>query len=285
MPWLCRRVPRCALWPRWVTRWVVLSVVPWVVVSVALAGCASSRPATVPLRTIAQPSHCEARPDTLLVLLPGAYSLPEDFVREGFVRAVREAGLAVDVLLVDAHTGYYENRSIVDRLHADVVQPARARGYRQVWLAGISLGAVGAMLYADEHPQALTGVVALAPFLGSRLSVLDIENAGGLAAWQPPPREPGEALDQRLWRWLKGQTGAATGARRIEFFQGYGEDDRFAHNNRLLSRALPPSRVYTTPGDHDWPAWTAVWRRIVGVLPVHRGTGCAPALSASSPRP
>jgi pimeloyl-ACP methyl ester carboxylesterase len=267
MPWLCRRVPLVAL----------LS-------ALALAGCAS-RPATAPLRTIAQPSPCAARPDTLLVLLPGAYSLPEDFVREGFVRSVQEAGLAADLLLVDAHTGYYENRSIVDRLHADVVQPARARGYRQVWLAGISIGAVGAMLYADEHPQEVTGVVALAPFLGSRLSVLDIENAGGLAAWQPPERGPGEALDQRLWRWLKGQTGEASSGHRIEFFQGYGEDDRFAHNNRLLGRALPPSRVYTTPGDHDWPAWTAVWRRIVGVLPVHRGTGCALALSASSPPP
>ena len=121
MPWFCRPVPCLAL---------------WLALLLTLAGCAS-RPATAPLRTIAQPSPCEAQADTLLVLLPGTYSLPEDFVREGFVRAVREAGLAADVLLVDAHTGYYENRSIVDRLHADVVRPARARGYRQVWLAGI----------------------------------------------------------------------------------------------------------------------------------------------------
>jgi hypothetical protein len=117
------------------------------------------------------------------------------------------------------------------------------------------------------------------------MSVLDIENAGGLARWQAPPRVPDEELDRRLWRWLKGQTDPASGVPRIEFFQGYGVDDRFAHNNRLLSRALPASRVYTAPGDHDWPAWTVLWRRIVADLPVRRDAACAVALSASSPRP
>jgi pimeloyl-ACP methyl ester carboxylesterase len=250
--------------------------------ALALAACAS-RPATAPLRTIAEPAPCAARPDTLLVLLPGSHSLPEDFQREGFVRTVREAGLAADVLLVDSHTGYFENRSILVRLHEDVVQPARARGYRHVWFAGISLGAVGSMLYADEYPQDLDGVVLLAPFLGSRWSVLEIENAGGLAAWTAPARKPDEAIDERLWRWLKGQTDVRAPVRHLPVFQGYGVDDRFAHNNRLLSGALPAARVFTVPGDHDWPAWNPLWKRIVAELPLPRGAGCA--LTVAAPRP
>lgn len=239
-----------------------------------LAGCAS-RPLVVPLRTIEQPAPC-APLDTLVVMLPGSYSLPEDFIREGFVRRLRERGAKVEVLLVDAHVGYYESRTIVDRLHADVVQPARARGVRQVWLVGISIGAVGAMLYAEEHPRELEGMVLLAPYLGSRLFTLDIENAGGLSRWQAPERRVDEDVEPRLWRWLKAQTegSAGTDARRIAIYQGYGVDDRFAYNNRLLSRALPPDRVFTAPGGHDWPAWNALWQRIAPELPLPQDPAC-----------
>lgn len=252
--------------------------------AVLLSACAAPRPPTAPLRTIAQPSPCGPA-ETLLVLLPGSYSLPEDFVREGFVRTVRDEALAADLLLVDAHVGYYRDRSVVDRLHADVIRPAKARGYRSVWIAGISIGAVGAMLYADEHPGELDGVVLLAPFLGSRLNVLDIENAGGLSRWVASPPSPDEEVDRRLWRWLKGQTDPAEPVRKIPIYQGYGVDDRFAYNNRLLSRELAPARVYTSEGGHDWPAWREVWRRIAPDLPLGRSAACREAEAISSPAP
>lgn len=47
-------------------------------------------------------------------------------MREGFVRAVRERQLGVDMVLVDAHLGYYSDRSMIDRLQSDIVAPARA---------------------------------------------------------------------------------------------------------------------------------------------------------------
>ena len=86
------------------------------------AGCAFVwRPTSVPLRYLVAPAGCALRPDTLLVLLPGSWSLPEDFEREGFVGAVRQRHLAADVWLVDAHVGYYREGSIIDRLAADLV--------------------------------------------------------------------------------------------------------------------------------------------------------------------
>ncbi|MET0336033.1 MAG: alpha/beta hydrolase [Rhizobacter sp.] len=251
-----------------------------VLLACLLAGCAGKRPSTVPLRTISQPLACGTA-DTLLVMLPGSYSLPEEFIREGFVRTVRDQQIAADVLLVDAHLGYYNDRSIIDRLQADVIRPARARGYREVWLVGISIGAVGAMLYADEHPGGADGVVLLAPFLGSRLTALDIENAGGLARWPAPERLVNEEIDMRLWRWIKGQTDGTSATPKLPIFQGYGVDDRFVYNNRLMSRSLPATRVFTVEGGHDWLAWNALWKRMVQALPLARearsGGGCTSA--------
>ncbi|HEY0817358.1 MAG TPA: alpha/beta hydrolase [Rhizobacter sp.] len=250
---------------------------------VLLGGCASDRPMVVPLRTVEQPAAC-GPVDTLVVMLPGSYSLPEEFQREGFVRVLRERQVAADVVLVDAHVGYYQARTIIDRLHADVVLPARARGVRHLWFVGISIGAVGAMLYDDEHPQVLDGVVLLAPFLGTRLTALDIENAGGLANWPAPERRADEEVDVRLWRWLQKRT-AATTSPSLRIVQGYGDDDRFAYNNRLFSRSLPPAQVFTTPGGHDWPAWNALWARIAGELPLPRRVGCHAPLKPPAPRP
>lgn len=244
-----------------------LAVAVATALTLALCGCETVRPSVVPMRTIDQPAPC-GQVDTLIVMLPGSYSLPEEFQREGFVRALRDRQVAADVVLVDAHVGYYRDRTIIDRLYADVVQPARARGVRHVWVVGISLGAVGAMLYADEHPQALDGVVLLAPFLGTRLTAIEIENAGGLAKWPAPERRVDEELDNRLWRWMKGQSEKAQPLRII---QGYGVDDRFAYNNRLFSQSLPPAQVFTAPGGHDWPAWNQLWDRIAGQLPLARG--------------
>lgn len=247
--------------------------------TLGLAGCETVRPSVVPLRTLEQPAPC-GPVDTLVVMLPGSYSLPEEFQREGFVRTLRARQVAADVVLVDAHLGYYRDKTIIERLHADVVQPARARGVRHVWLVGISLGAVGAMLYADEHPRALDGVVLLAPFLGTRLTALDIESAGGLAHWPAPPRRADEELDVRLWRWLKQQT--TSGAAPLRIVQGYGVDDRFAYNNRLFSRSLPPAQVFTAPGGHDWPAWNDLWHRMAQTLPLRRSAACQVA-EASDP--
>jgi pimeloyl-ACP methyl ester carboxylesterase len=242
-----------------------------------VAGCSLWRPTVVPLRTIVQPAPCAARPDTLLVLLPGSHSLPEDFLREGFVQAIRERRIAADVLLVDAHVGYYDQRSIVTRLQADIVQPARAQGYRHIWLTGISIGAVGSMLYAQAQPDDVDGLLLIAPFLGSRLSAKEIEVAGGLAAWQAPNLPGGIDFDLALWRWLQMQTSPATAGRKLPLFLGYGNDDRFVYNDKVLSQALPPARVFTAEGGHDWPAWKALWPRMLDATPLPRDGSCVPA--------
>ena len=254
-----------------------LCAVAIAIVTAMLNGCALWRPSVVPMRVIAEPARCAAPADTLIVMLPGSYSLPEEFQSEGFVKIVRARHLAVDLALVDAHVGYYRNRSIVDRLAEDVIGPARARGYRHVWLAGISIGAVGAMLYADAHPADIDGVVLIAPYLGSQLTAKAIRVAGGLQAWPAPEAVPGAEIDTLLWRWLQAQTAPEpTAVKKLPIFFGYGEQDRFAYNDNVLAAELPSSKVFTTPGGHDWPPWTVLWTRIVEALPLPADASCRP---------
>ncbi len=225
------------------------------------------------MRVLSEPAQCRTPVSSLLVMLPGSYSLPEEFQSEGFVGIARAHHLAADLRLVDAHVRYYQNRSVIDRLAEDVVRPARAQGYRQIWLVGISIGAVGAMLYADAHPDDVDGVVLIAPYLGTQLTAKEIKVAGGLARWPSPEVTPGD-LDTILWHWLQGQTAAESTVKKLPLFLGYGAQDRFVYNDEVLRAALPAAQVFTAPGGHDWPAWRTVWDRIASVLPVPIDPNC-----------
>ena len=97
----------------------------------------------------------------LFIMLPGATDKAQDFVDRGFIRALRERNLAVDVIAVDSHMDYYLERTIVERLHQDIVAPALTEGYEQIWLLGISLGGMGCLLYLREHAKQITGAILL----------------------------------------------------------------------------------------------------------------------------
>ena len=243
-----------------------------------LSGCAAFRPMTVPIGTIAEPARCATRPDALIVMLPGAGSRPEDFITEGFVRAVRERRVAADIVLVDAHRGYFGELQIVERLRADVIEPARAQGYAQIWLVGISLGGFGALIYSAERPAGITGIVALGPYLGSPEKAAEIAAAGGLNAWRGPAEAlPGD-FETKFWRGLQSFAtpagGATAVAARPTLLLGYGLDDRFRPNHDLLAAALPADQVFTAPGGHDWTPWLALWQRMLGAMPLSTDASC-----------
>jgi pimeloyl-ACP methyl ester carboxylesterase len=240
-----------------------------------LTGCAAWRPTTVPIATTELPASCGARPDTLIVMLPGGGSRPEEFVSEGLVAALRERRIAADVMLVDSHIGYFRQRSIVDRLRTDVIGPARARGYRHIWIAGISLGAFGSLIYAQANPQDIAGIALLGPYLGKRELGEAIEAQGGLQRWQPPQGATDPADDDTpIWRWLQPYAERPRTTPRPELYLGYGRTDRLAFNQRLLGAALAPDHVFVADGGHDYPPWLATWRGMLDAMPLRRDTGC-----------
>ena len=204
----------------------------------------------------------------LLVMLPAAYSRPGDFVAEGLVGAARAAGVDAEIVLADAHMGYFSDRTVVARLREDIVLPARARGVRQVWLAGISLGGFAALGYAVRHPQEVDGVVVLAPYLGRRALLREIAGVGSVDVWAATSAlregdDEDEELERDIWRWLSRRE------REPAVWLGYGRDDRFAAAHRLLAATLPAQRVAEADGGHDWVAWRALWAGWLahGVLP------------------
>lgn len=220
-----------------------------------LAACAG-RPVKTPMDSI---DDIEGSPAgrTLLVLLPGAYDVPSDFVTHGFVREIRRRGWPVDVRLVDAHVDYYTSQSVVQRLHEDVIEPARRQGYAAIWLAGISLGGFGSLLYVHQHPGVVRGVILLAPYLGARSYTRDIGRAGGLKQWQPRRDLPlDEEHEMLAWLAQMLRSGAPV---QPELWLGYGKSDRFAAAIRVLADAMPPARVRSIEGGHDWPTWERLW--------------------------
>jgi len=196
----------------------------------------------------------------LVVLLPGVYSGPEHFAREGFGAIAAEAGLSARIVAADAHLGYYREKSVARRVHEDVIAPARASGYDEVWLVGTSLGGLGGLIHMREYPTDLTGVFAIAPFLGDEEVIDEIEGAGGPTSWQPPDTVADDDVGRKLWSWIV--SGGLDDAG-ISFHLGWGTRDDFDRSNRMLATLLSAEHVYTVDGGHDWDAWTALWEQFV----------------------
>src|SRR3989304_2971071 len=106
-------------------------------------GCFTNK---VPIDTIYYRNHVE-RKNHLFVFLHGRGGSARDFEDNGFVQEIKKEGLPVDMVSVEAPLGYYANQSIVVRLKEDVIGPAKTGGYEHIWLVGVSMGGLGAMLY------------------------------------------------------------------------------------------------------------------------------------------
>lgn len=216
----------------------------------------------VPIPVLRYETSGGHRGKRLLVLLPGIGDTAACYERQGFVAAARQRELATDVWAVDAHVGYYAGRTILERLEQDVIRPAQDAGYRSITLAGISLGAFGALLYASRDPASITRVIALAPFLGRPAVVREVA-AGGLAAWQ----DTGIAThdyERRLWAWLKGYA-TDPSSELPSLYLGFGERDPFAPAHRVLSAVLPSQQVVVAEGGHTWRTWRQLWSELHGV--------------------
>ena len=233
-----------------------------------LAGCGSwFRPSPIKMDLLFDDRACTRQAPVLLVLLPGANMTPAEMIQAGMVAAVRERQIAVDVVLADAQLNYIYDGSMLQRLRQDVIAPLRARGYRRIWLAGISLGGFVAIGYAMRHPGEVEGLVTLAPYLGRRPLVQAVSEATSPAAWRQSaqPREADD-FDHELWMWLTRRP-----ADTPPLYMGYGTEDRFAQGHQTLAGLLPAGHADTVAGGHDWAPWQQLWGRWLdrGLLP-HR---------------
>jgi len=224
-----------------------------------LTACLGMAPTEIPLPGIAT-ADTASRNRSLVIMLPGRGDRAVTFINEGFQEAGERFGF--DTIAVDAHFGYYMERSLLPRLHEDIILPARQAGYEKVWLLGISMGGFGSLLYASEHPEQVDGVILLAPFLGDRSTIEQIISAGGLRDWSG--QAPGlEDYEIRVWSWLRDAT---TPLDMTPLILGYGLSDGMAEGYRVLTDVIEPSSVYTLEGGHKWTTWGPLWERIAADL-------------------
>lgn len=223
-----------------------------------LQACSHFRSAEGPMNHIIDLYKCDVRPKTLLVLLPGAYDTPQDYIDRNFVKEVRSRNIYADIQMIDAHIGYYTNAQIVKRLEEEVVAPAKSKGYEKIWFVGISLGGYGSLLYSMNYPNSLEGVYLMAPYMGVKEVHMEVQSQGGLKTWVNKI-EP--TTDLSLWKWLKGY--ALQSADMPKMLIGFGDNDRFAKPNSLLADVLPKARSTIIPGGHDWKTWHQLWIRFL----------------------
>ncbi len=255
MPTLpCPSVPR--VFPSW---WRISGRIVLTAAALMLAGCtAFLRDTPAPIPTRASQLSPTGPASTLVVFLPGRGDSMADFERYGFIAALRDAGVNADTIVVDAHLGYYFNRTVIDRLSADVLVPARARGYRRIVLAGVSLGGLGALLNERDAPGLVDVIVVIAPYLGDKpVFFAQIRAAGGPAAWAAGRNPTTGGVENEIWTFLGKRSSVLPPTWLL-----YGSGDSLAIGHQMLATLLPPAHVRTVPGAHDWTTWLSLWRGV-----------------------
>ena len=214
----------------------------------------------IPITLLAAPQPAQR----LVVVLPGRGDDLDGLRRSGIASAVQSAWPDADVVLTGLALGYYLQGEAIQRLQREVIAPARARGYREVWLLGASLGGMGALMYDRSYPGELDGIVLLAPYLGEKPLLEEIAAAGGVAQWQPgpvPAAVDNDNFEQELWRHLRGW--ASEPAKANDVWLAYGDRDKLREAMPLLAPLLRPHHVFVRAGGHAWNVWSPAAREML----------------------
>lgn len=217
---------------------------------------------TAPIPSISYRSNDTVMQRHLLVLLRGLGADNTVFAKEGIIDEIRKRKLPFDVIAPDSHFGYFKSKTFELRLKEDIIDPARRRGYDQIWLAGFSMGGLGSLLYLHRYPGDVNGVLLTSPFLGRASIHREIRRAGGIAAWQQTFTDP-QDWERMIWSWIKNYDPATA----APIWLGYGENDMVtADGPPLLATALPAERVFTVPGNHTVATFKMIFLRHLDTL-------------------
>ncbi len=205
-----------------------------------------------------------------IVLLPGFADNPDDYEVHGFLKVLRANAPGYDVYAPDAHFGYYNKNTLLEQLHANAIGPLVARGYREIWISGISMGGHGAVAYARAFPDKVKGLMLFAPYMGPGDVVQEVTQAGGICRYDPAQPLPSNryGFAQANFLWLKDALCASP--QKIAVWVGVGDRDQTSRE--LLRDVAAPGHYIVLPGGHDWDVWTPALDRITHTVFGERGT-------------
>jgi len=226
-----------------------------------LSACYPIGNASKPIPTAFVPAPQAAH--RLVVFLPGRGDDLDGLKKSGIAQIIQREWPDADVELAAVTMAYYIDGHATRRLHDEVMAPALKHGYKQIWLAGTSLGGMGALTYDRDYPGEVYGMILLAPYLGDSTVPKEITAAGGLAQWNPGLAETlGPKTWQReLWRYLK--TWSVEPARGRHVWLAYGDSDRLRQDIELMSPTLRSTHVLMLPGGHSWDVWKVAAPRLL----------------------
>ncbi len=163
----------------------------WLILALSfllLAACFPRGNAGVPIPHLLVTAPAPA--SRLVVVLPGRGDDLAAMRRSGMAEAIQSAWPDADVILTGLSYDYYMQGRAPQRLHDEIVAPARHKAYRQSGWQGPSMGGMGTLMYDRAYPGEMSGLLLLAPYLGETSLLKEIDAAGGVAQWQPGPVPP-----------------------------------------------------------------------------------------------
>jgi pimeloyl-ACP methyl ester carboxylesterase len=211
-----------------------------------------------PLKTLYYKTEEYSYQKKMVIFLRGRGGSHIDFASEGFIDEIKTRKLPFDMAAPNAHLGYYIGETLVPRLKADIIEPAKAKGYETFWLVGVSMGGLGALMYTRQHPKDVEGVCLISPFLGYDKIIREIADAGGVRKWDPGEYDINNDWQRMFWHWLKQYSDGEIQLPGI--YLGYGAEDSFVTAQGLLGDILPRDHVFTTPGGHTPETMKKLWR-------------------------
>jgi len=189
---------------------------------------------------------------SLVVLLPTMGGKGSHYETQGFLEEVWERGFEASMEVVDVKPTLYLGSRIVELLKTEVIEPAKAEGFEEIYLVGISLGGHGVLLYATTYPEDVDGIVILAPFISGDTAREAIDESGGLETWEDCPFIAWTHACN-LWKSLKVYVSDPRNQKKVVL--GFGTEDIFFEQCRILADVLLPEQVFTVSGGHDWATW------------------------------
>ena len=221
--------------------------------ALVLGGCIAHGDTTKPI-----PTTSFAAPQTahrLVVMLPGRGDDLDALKQHAMAAVIQRHWPDADVVLTGLTMPWYTQGLASKRLHDEVIAPAIAKGEQNIWVLGISLGGMGALLYDHDYPGEISGMLLLSPYLGDDAIRDEIIATGGLAKWNAgPPQVLGpDTFQHELWRSL--QHRLTTDAASV--WIAYGDAEPFRHAIELATPLLPSGHAIELSGHHDWTLWSA----------------------------
>ena len=218
-----------------------------------LSACSFIGAPEKPMPSIAVPGKAPGK--VLIIVLPGFAIDHHGMQEEGVAAAIQRGWPEADVVLAGATFPYYRTGTLIQRLHEDVIVPARKRGYKEIWLAGGSMGGMGALMYEQNNPGAMTGILLMSPFLGGDDLFEEFRDAGGLHQWQAGDLGviDGENYQRHVWKMIQGWKHKPHLARRVWLV--CGTEDSLFSDAKVLANEIPKDQAIFGPGEHTWSFW------------------------------